>query len=171
MSIFVWNGSCCPIQNHTLKKQNAMKLKFTHFPIIKNTIKRIAFKNAYESSIIFQSFLYTSIPAESTSYAPTIFSFVSFRIEHVLSVSLNDRFFEKLNFSKLKLKWSKFLSFTTGTVERWFCSLNLSLSGVFCVEVATARYGTTSRRCIARKSSNCRWFNTILQSFVSYVNV
>ena len=50
-----------------------MKLKFTHFPVIKNTIKRIAFKNAFDSSIIFQSFLYASIPAESTSYAPTFF--------------------------------------------------------------------------------------------------
>ena len=50
-----------------------MKLKFTHFPVIKNTINRIAFKNAYESSIIFQSFLYANIPAESTSYAHTFF--------------------------------------------------------------------------------------------------
>ena len=33
-----------------------MKLKFTHFPVIKNTIKRIAFRNTYETSIIFQSF-------------------------------------------------------------------------------------------------------------------
>ena len=73
LSIFVWNGSCCLIQNHIPKKQNAMKLKFTHFPVIKNTIKRIAFKNAFDSSIIFQSFLYASIPAESTSYAPTFF--------------------------------------------------------------------------------------------------
>ena len=44
MSIFVWNGSCCPIQNNIQKKQNAMKLKFTYFPVIKNTIKRNAFK-------------------------------------------------------------------------------------------------------------------------------
>ena len=49
-----------------------MKLKFTHFPVIKYTIKRITLKNACESSLIFQSFLYASIPAESTSYAPTI---------------------------------------------------------------------------------------------------
>ena len=41
-----------------------MKLKSIHFLVIKNTIKRIAFKNAYESLKIFQSFLYTSIPAE-----------------------------------------------------------------------------------------------------------
>ena len=54
-----------------------MKLKFTHFPIIKNTIKRIAFKNAYDSSIIFQSFLYASIRAESSSYAPAFFPLLS----------------------------------------------------------------------------------------------
>ena len=53
----------CPIQNHILKKQDSMKLKFTHFPVIKNTIKRIEFKNTYESSIIFQSLIYASIPA------------------------------------------------------------------------------------------------------------
>ena len=29
-----------------------------------NTIKRIAFENVYESSIIFQSFAYANIPAE-----------------------------------------------------------------------------------------------------------
>ena len=54
-----------------MKKQHTMKLKFTHFPVIKNAIKRISFKNAYKSSIIHQSFLYASIPAEFTSYAPT----------------------------------------------------------------------------------------------------
>ena len=65
--------SFCPIQNHILKKQNALKYKFTHFPVIKNTIKRITFENAYESTItchIFY-FLFTNIPAECTSYAPT----------------------------------------------------------------------------------------------------
>ena len=49
------------------------EVKFTHFPVIKNTIKRIAIKNAYYSSIIFQSFLYANIPAESPSYTPTFF--------------------------------------------------------------------------------------------------
>ena len=38
---------------------------------MKKTIKRMVFENAYESSIIFQSFLYANIPAESPSYAPT----------------------------------------------------------------------------------------------------
>ena len=33
-----------PIQDHILKTQNAMKLKFTHFPVIKNAIKRIELK-------------------------------------------------------------------------------------------------------------------------------
>ena len=56
LSIFVWNGSYISIQNHILKKQNAMNLKFTHFPVIKNTIKRIEFNNAYESSIICSVF-------------------------------------------------------------------------------------------------------------------
>ena len=45
-----------PIQNHILKTQNAMKLKFTHFPVIKNAIKRIELKIAYKSFRIFQSF-------------------------------------------------------------------------------------------------------------------
>ena len=47
--------------------------KFYRFPVIKNTIKRIAFENAYESSIIFQPLLYADVPAESPSYAPTFF--------------------------------------------------------------------------------------------------
>ena len=41
------------------------------FPVIKNTIKRIAFENENKSTIIFQSFLFANVPAESTSYAPT----------------------------------------------------------------------------------------------------
>ena len=36
-------------------------------------IKRIAFENWYESSIIFQPFLYANVPAEPPSYAPTFF--------------------------------------------------------------------------------------------------
>ena len=46
----------------------------THIPVIKNTIKQISFENWSESSIIFQSFLFANIPAESTSYAPTFFA-------------------------------------------------------------------------------------------------
>ena len=54
LSIFVQIGSCCLNQNHILKKQNAFRESFTYFPVIKNTIKWIAFKNAYKSSMIFQ---------------------------------------------------------------------------------------------------------------------
>ena len=43
------------------------------FPVIMNTTKRIAFENVYESSIIFQSYLYANILAESPSFAPTFF--------------------------------------------------------------------------------------------------
>ena len=46
--------------------------KCTHCPVIKNTFKRIAFKNA--NQIIFQYFLIANIPAESTSYVPTFFA-------------------------------------------------------------------------------------------------
>ena len=74
LSIFVQIGSCCLNQNHILKKQNAFRESFTYFPVIKNTIKWIAFKNAYKSSMIFQYFLYANIPAESLSYAPTFFN-------------------------------------------------------------------------------------------------
>ena len=34
------------------------------------------YENAYESSIIFQPFLYANVPAESPSYAPTFFGCV-----------------------------------------------------------------------------------------------
>ena len=73
LSIFVQIGSCCLNQNHILKKQNAFRESFTYFLVIKNTIKWIALKNAYESSMIFLFFLYASIPAESQSYVPTFF--------------------------------------------------------------------------------------------------
>ena len=62
-----------PYSEPYTEETNAMKLKFTQFNVTKNTIKRIAFKNAFKSSIIFQSLLYASIPAESTCYAPTFF--------------------------------------------------------------------------------------------------
>ena len=57
LSIFEWNGLCCPFKNHILKKQNTIKEKFTHFPVIKNTFKQIAFENEYNTIIIF-SLLY-----------------------------------------------------------------------------------------------------------------
>ena len=43
------------------------------FCVLKNTIKRIAFENAYEWSIIFQPCLYAIVTAESLSYALTFF--------------------------------------------------------------------------------------------------
>ena len=49
-------------------------ISFFNFHVFKNTIKRIAFENAYESSINFQPFLYANVPAESPSKAPTFFS-------------------------------------------------------------------------------------------------
>ena len=44
-----------------------------------NMIKRIAFENVNESSIIFQ-FFYANIPAESPSYAPTFFLAMSWGV-------------------------------------------------------------------------------------------
>ena len=41
--------------------------------IFENTIKGIEFENTYESSIIFQPFLYANVPAESPSYTLTFF--------------------------------------------------------------------------------------------------
>ena len=53
---------------------NNILVKFHQFfPVIKTTIKLIAFENAHKSSIIFQPFLYNNIPTESPSYAPTFF--------------------------------------------------------------------------------------------------
>ena len=39
------------------EKTKYILVNFTNFPVIKNTIKRIAYENAYESSIIFQPLL------------------------------------------------------------------------------------------------------------------
>ena len=46
---------------------------FTNFPVFKNTIKRISFENAYESSGIFQPFSYANVTTKSPSYALTMF--------------------------------------------------------------------------------------------------
>ena len=45
-----------------------MLVKFYLFSCNRETFIRIAFENAYESSIIFQPLLYTNVPAESPSY-------------------------------------------------------------------------------------------------------
>ena len=55
-SIFLRNGSCYPIQIHIRKKQNVHRLRFIILAVIKNILKRIAFANAYKSSIIYQFF-------------------------------------------------------------------------------------------------------------------
>ena len=45
---------CQRLGAHIFKKQNTFQSNFTNFPVFKDTIKRIAFENAFESSIIFQ---------------------------------------------------------------------------------------------------------------------
>ena len=44
------------------------------FHVFKNTFIWMAFQNAYESSIIFQSFLYANVPADSPSYSSAFFT-------------------------------------------------------------------------------------------------
>ena len=56
-----------PYSESYFEETKYMLVKFYQFPVIKNTIKRIAFENAYESSIIFQPLLYANVPAESPS--------------------------------------------------------------------------------------------------------
>ena len=63
-----------PFSESYSEETKCTEVKFTHFPVIKNTIKRIAFENEYKSSMIFKSFLFANFPAESTSYAPTFFT-------------------------------------------------------------------------------------------------
>ena len=59
---------------HILKEQNAMKLKFTLFPVIKNTIKGIAFKNAcIRINYNFSVFFICQHSCRIYSYAPTFF--------------------------------------------------------------------------------------------------
>ena len=65
LSIFIRIGSCCPIQYQILKKQNIFRGKFTHFPIIKNTINQIANQK-------FVGIVYNFMPT-FLSYAPTFF--------------------------------------------------------------------------------------------------
>ena len=60
---------------------------FFNFPVFKNTIKRKAFENAYESSIIFQPFLYANVPVESPSYAST---FCKNKEENLYKISVSN---------------------------------------------------------------------------------
>ena len=65
-----------PQSESFFEETNYMLVKnfITNFPVIKNTIQRIAFENAYESSMIFQPLSYANVPAESPSYAPIFFN-------------------------------------------------------------------------------------------------
>ena len=73
LSIIVWNGSYCPIQNNILKKQNtfwetlSIFLKNNYY--LTNSIKKRVWI-VYN----FSAFLYANVPAESLSYAPTFFA-------------------------------------------------------------------------------------------------
>ena len=75
LSIVVWSWSCCPIQNHILKKQNAIEVKINPFSCNQEYHWTNSIRNEYASTIIFQSLLFANIPVESMSYAPT-FSFI-----------------------------------------------------------------------------------------------
>ena len=62
-----------PYSESYLEETKYILVKFHQFSCYQNTIKRIEFENAYESSIIFQPLLYANVPAEFPSYAPTFF--------------------------------------------------------------------------------------------------
>ena len=62
-----------PYSESYFEETKYILVNFANFPVFKNTMKRIAFENAYESSRIFQPFLYANVPAETSSYAPTFF--------------------------------------------------------------------------------------------------
>ena len=63
-------------------------ISFFKFHVFKNTIERIAFENAYESSIIFQPFLYANMP----SNAPTFFSVEANYREFLIFISCRYNF-------------------------------------------------------------------------------
>ena len=62
-----------PYSNSYSEETKCINVIFIHFPLIQKTNKQTTFENMYESSIIFQSFLYANTSAESPSYAPTFF--------------------------------------------------------------------------------------------------
>ena len=68
-----------PYSESYFEETEYILIKCYQFPVFMNTIKRIAFENTYESSIIFQPFLYVNVPAEFPSYAPT-FIFIKVKI-------------------------------------------------------------------------------------------
>ena len=62
-----------PYSESYFEETKYMLVKFYKFSCNQYTIKRIAFENAYESSIIFQPLVYANVPAESPSYALAFF--------------------------------------------------------------------------------------------------
>ena len=52
-----------PYSETYFEETKYMLVNFINFPVIKNTIKRKAFENAYGSSIIYQPLLYANVPA------------------------------------------------------------------------------------------------------------
>ena len=84
MSIFVWNGSYCPIWNHILKKQNALKWTFTHFPIIKNAIKRKTIQKCVRSIYNFFCLFYMPTFLRNFSLMPPL-SYLLFTLKDLLS--------------------------------------------------------------------------------------
>ena len=124
MSIIVWNGLYSPIWNHVLKKENTCWL---NFPVIKNTIKWIAFENAYESSIIFQPLLYANVPAESPYYTPTFFKSDILNIMGEWSNPIKKTWCVNFMYigriSPLISFWYKSAFFSLG----WYCRKNLNV--------------------------------------------
>ena len=59
------------LYSKSLWKQNAFWKLFTPFPVIKNTIERMAIENAFE--LFFNLFLFVNITAESPAYMATFF--------------------------------------------------------------------------------------------------
>ena len=62
-----------PYSESCFEETKYILVKFYKFSCIQEYIKRIAFENAYGSSVIFQPFWYANVPVESPFYAPTLF--------------------------------------------------------------------------------------------------
>ena len=91
-----------PYSESYFEETKDILVEFFNFSVLENTIKRIAFENAYESSIIFQPLLYANVPAESLSYAPTLFDFPLTKntfgcLVEISRVVLDMKIFQKLS--------------------------------------------------------------------------
>ena len=62
-----------PYSESYFEERKYILVKCYQFSCIQETVKRISFENAYESSVIFQPFLYANVPAESPYSVPTFF--------------------------------------------------------------------------------------------------